>query len=113
MENRRRADRRRLRRVMRPIPAAYETDDIKATGQIRCLSMVGLVISCEDLPAVGDLVRVELQSLDDQRIELCGNVVSLRSREGQLSQGERGFFMRVDAGIDTYLDFYHQVLTAG
>ena len=97
---------------MRPIPAAYETDDIQGKGQIRCLSMVGMLISCTDLPAIEDFVRLEFQSLDDQRIELCGNVVSLRPREGQLSKGESGFFMRVDADIDTYLEFYHQILTA-
>lgn len=97
---------------MRPIPVAYETDDVEGKGQIRCLSMVGMLISCEDLPAVEDFVRAEFQSLDDQRIELCGNVVSLRPREGQLSKGERGFFMRVDSDIDTYLEFYHEILTA-
>ena len=98
---------------MRPIPVAYETDGLEGKGQIRCLSMVGMLISCGDLPAIEDFVRVEFQSLDDRQIELCGNVVSLRAREGQLSKGERGFFMRVDADIDTYLEFYHQILTAG
>ena len=97
---------------MRPIPAAYETDDIQGKGQIRCLSMGGLLISCKDLPAIEDFVRLDFQNLDDQRIELCVNVVSLRPREGQLSKGESGFVMRVDAGMDTYLEFYHQILTA-
>lgn len=98
---------------MRPISVAYETDGLEGKGQIRCLSMVGMLIACKDLPAIEDFVRVEFQSLDDRQIELCGNVVSLRAREGQLSKGERGFFMRVDADIDAYLEFYHQILTAG
>ena len=99
---------------MRPISVAYETEGLEGKGQIRCLSMVGMLISCGgDLPAVEEFVRVEFESLDDQQIELCGNVVSLRAREGQLSKGERGFFVRVDSDIDTYLEFYHQILTAG
>lgn len=98
---------------MRPIPVAYETDAIDAKGQIRCLSMVGMLVSCEELPACEDFVRVEFTDLEDQRVELCGTVVSLRAREGQLSKGETGFFMRVDADIDAYLQFYHQILTSG
>ena len=113
MDNRRRADRRRLRRVMRPITVAFETDDIDGKGQIRCLSMVGMLVSCRDLPECDDFVRVEFDDLTGQRVELCGTVVSLRARDGQLSKGETGFFMRVDADIDAYLSFYHQVLTSG
>lgn len=97
---------------MRPIPVAFETHDIDAKGQIRCLSMVGMVVSCEEIPEVDDFVRVEFQDLEGRQVELCGTVVSLRARDGQLAEGERGFFMRVDADIDSYLDFYHQVLTA-
>ncbi len=98
---------------MRPISVAYETDDFDGKGQIRCLSMVGMLVSCEQLPELDAFARVEFEDLEGRPMELCGTVVSLRAREGQLSKGETGFFMRVDADIDVYLAFYHQVLTSG
>ena len=113
MSNRRRAERRRLRRVIRPFAVVFETDAIEGKGQIRCLSMVGMLVSCEDLPDRDAFVRVEFEDLEGKSLDLCGTVVSLRSRAGQLSEGEQGFFVRIEGDVDTYLEFYHQVLTAG
>ena len=38
--------------------------------------------------------------------------MSTRARRGQVSAAEASFFVRVDEGVDAFLRFYEQVLTA-
>ena len=91
----------------------FETDSIEGKGQIRSLSMVGMLISCGTLPETDEFVRIVFDDLEGCEIELCGTVASTAARHGQLGEDESGFFMRIDADIDAYLHFYEQLLTAG
>ena len=111
-DDRRRRERKRLRRVIKPVPLTFETDRVEGKGQVRCLSMVGMLVSCDSVPKTGDLVRILFDDLEGSEVELCGTVMSTRARQGQLGKDEVGFFMRVDADIDAYLEFYEQILTA-
>ena len=112
-DERRRSDRKRLRRVIKPVALSFESDSAEGKGQVRSLSMMGMLVSCDSPPEVDEMVRIVFSDLEGCELELCGTVVSTRARYGQLGKHEAGFFMRVDADIDTFLAFYEQVLTGG
>ncbi len=111
-DERRRAERRRLRRVIKPVSLTFETDSVEGKGQVRSLSMVGMLVLCDSLPSRDEFVRIVFTDLEGSEVELCGTVVSTRARHGQLSEDESGFFIRIDEDIETYLHFYEQILTA-
>ena len=112
-DDRRRRERKQLRRVIKPLPLTFETDSVEGKGQVRSVSMAGMLVSCSSLPKNGELARIMFDDLEGSEVELCGTVMSTRPRQGQLARDELGFFMRIDADIDVYLEFYEQILTAG
>ncbi len=112
MVERRKAGRRSLRRLLGPIPVSYETESAEGKGRIKRLSMRGLVLSCECPPEQGEMVCVFLEDTRGERLEICGTILSVRPVTSREGQAEHEFFVRVDADIDAYLEFYEQSLLA-
>ena len=102
--------RRSVRVGIKPISAVFESERVKAQGEILSLSKQGLFMRCMDLPEVGAEVRVRFKTEQREKIEVVGHVVWSTN---QLEPGQYrspGFGMRFSVWSDEYHDFYERVL---
>jgi hypothetical protein len=101
--------RRQLRRVMKPLPAAFTAGDRKGQGYISKLSRKGLFFATDDLPTPGDAVRIAFQNNEGKTLKVNGIV---RWNTTQLGRRASGFGIEIDAVPDAYLAFYDEILTS-
>jgi hypothetical protein len=104
-------ERRRLRRIMKRIPAAFEAGKLRGKGHIKNVSKEGLFVRTSALPPAGTQVRIVFHDRHGSKIEVRGTV---RWTTAQLSPEENakpGFGVYIPAGNDEFHEFFEQILT--
>jgi PilZ domain-containing protein len=103
-------ERRRLRRILKRIPAAFESGRLRGKGHIKNVSKEGLFLRTAVLPPVGDDVRVLFHDRNGSKIEVRGVV---RWSTDQLPAGAKakpGFGVHIPRGNDVFDEFFEQIL---
>ncbi len=111
MNQQRKHKRLRMSRKMKPIRAAFKTDQLRAKGEIATIAMEGLFIATESLPSADDRVTIAFRDPAGNTIEVSGSV---RWTTAQLPPGKcakPGFGVHLEAPGDAYQAFYEAVLT--
>ena len=101
----------RMSRKLKPIRAAFRTDQRRAKGEIATLAREGLFIATESLPSAEEAVTIVFQDSSGNKIEVRGTV---RWTTEQLPPGKcskPGFGVQLESPSDAYLAFYEEVLT--
>jgi hypothetical protein len=104
-------ERRRLRRVMKRIPAAFESGKLRGTGHIKNVSKEGLFVRANVLPSVGAPVRIVFHDRHGSKIEVRGTV---RWNTTQLPSEEKakpGFGIFIERGNEEFDEFFEHILT--
>ena len=103
-------ERRRLRRIMKRIPAAFEAGALRGKGHIKNVSKEGVFLRSSVLPPVGSDVRVLFHDRNGSKIEARGIV---RWTTDQLSAAEKakpGFGVHIPRGNEEFDEFFEQIL---
>jgi PilZ domain len=103
-------ERRRLRRILKRIPAAFEAGALRGKGHIKNVSKEGLFLRSSVLPPVGSEVRVLFPARNGSKIEVHGTV---RWTTDQLPADEKakpGFGVYIARGDEEFDDFFEQIL---
>ncbi len=103
-------DRRRLKRAVERIPAAFQAGEMRGTGYIKNVTKQGLFVRTDDIPTPLAPVRVIFHNRDGGKIEVVGSV---RWTTDQLPPDKRakgGFGMLIEVLAAEFLDFYEQIL---
>ena len=104
-------ERRRLRRVMKRIPAAFEAGKLRGKGYIKNVSKEGLFVRTSILPATGSPVRIVFHDRNGSKVEVRGTV---RWTTQQLPPDEKakpGFGIYIEPGNDEFKEFFETILT--
>ena len=104
-------ERRRLRRILKRIPAAFEAGKLRGKGHIKNVSKEGLFVRTSALPNTGASVRVVFHDRHGSKIEVRGTV---RWTTAQLPPDEKakpGFGVYIPRGNDAFDEFFEQILT--
>ena len=103
------SERRKLRRIMKRIPAAFESASIRSRGHIKNVTKAGVFVRCEELPKQGEQVRVVFHDRNGSKVEIRGEV---RWTTDQLSRAadKAGFGMVIDVPSAEFLEFFEQIL---
>jgi PilZ domain-containing protein len=103
-------ERRKLRRILKRIPASFEAGTMRGKGHIKNVSKEGLFVRSSVLPPVGADVRVVFPDRNGTKIEVRGTV---RWSTDQLPPGEKakpGFGVFIARGNETFDEFFEQIL---
>ena len=103
-------ERRKLRRVLKRIPAAFEAGSLRGKGHIKNVSKEGLFVRTNVLPQPGTEVRVIFHDRTGTKIEVRGTV---RWNTAQLPQDETpkpGFGVHIPRGNEDFDEFFEQIL---
>ncbi len=105
-------DRRKLKRLVKRIPVAFDAADLRGRGHIKNVSKGGLFLRTEVLPVAGTGVRMLFHNRDGSKIEVHGKVAWNTS---QLDAAERdqtrpGFGMIFDTTDNAYREFLEQLM---
>lgn len=103
-------ERRKLRRILKRIHAAFEAGALRGKGHIKNVSKEGLFLRTSVLPSVGDDVRVIFHDRTGTKIEARGTV---RWTTAQLSGDEKakpGFGVHIPRGNEDFDEFFGQIL---
>jgi hypothetical protein len=103
-------ERRKLRRILKRIPAAFEAGQLRGKGHIKNVSKEGLFVRTAVLPPVGDDVRVIFHDRNGSKIEVHGTV---RWTTAQLDKSEKakpGFGVHIPRGNEAFDEFFGQIL---
>ncbi len=103
-------ERRRLRRILKRIPAAFEAGKLRGKGHIKNVSKEGLFVRTSALPPSGASVRIVFHDRNGSKIEVRGTV---RWTTAQLPAGEvakPGFGVYIPRGNESFDDFFEQIL---
>ncbi len=105
-------DRRKLKRMVKRIPAAFEADDLRGRGYLKNVSKGGLFLRTEVLPVAGTGVRVLFHNRDGSKIEVQGKVAWNTSQLDAADRGETrpGFGMIFDTTDNAYREFLEQLM---
>ena len=103
-------ERRRLRRILKRIPASFEAGTLRGKGHIKNVSKEGLFLRTNALPTAGAEVRVLFPDRNGTKIEVRGLV---RWTTNQLPPGEKakpGFGVYIPRGNEEFDEFFAQIL---
>ncbi len=104
-------ERRRLRRVMKRIPAAFEAGKLRGKGHIKNISKEGLFVRTSVLPSAGTPVRIVFHDRHGSKVEVHGTV---RWSTAQLPPAEKakpGFGVYIEPGNEEFSEFFEHILT--
>ncbi|MCP4007455.1 MAG: hypothetical protein GY725_25020 [bacterium] len=103
------SERRKLKRAVERIPAAFETASFRGTGYIKNVTKEGLFVRADQLPPPMEPVRVIFHNRDGNKIEVIGSV---RWTTDQLQREDTkpGFGMRIETQSPDFLEFFEQIL---
>jgi hypothetical protein len=103
-------ERRKLRRILKRIPAAFEAGMLRGKGHVKNVSKEGLFVRSSVLPPVGSDVRVIFHDRNGSKIEVRGTV---RWTTDQLASDEKakpGFGVYIPRGNEDFDEFFGQIL---
>lgn len=104
-------ERRRLRRVMKRIPAAFEAGKLRGKGHIKNVSKEGLFVRTNVLPPAGSPVRVVFHDRHGSKIEVRGTVRWTTDQLPPEEQAKPGFGVHFQNASDEFSEFFEQILT--
>ena len=104
-------ERRRLRRVMKRIPAAFEAGKLRGKGHIKNISKEGLFVRADVLPAAGAPVRIVFHDRQGSKIEVRGTVRWTTQQLPPEEKAKPGFGVYIERGNDEFNDFFEGILT--
>ncbi|HXJ36447.1 MAG TPA: PilZ domain-containing protein [Candidatus Eisenbacteria bacterium] len=103
-------ERRKLRRILKRIPASFEAGQVRGKGHIKNVSKEGLFLRTSVLPNVGDEVRVIFPDRTGSKIEARGTVRWTTLQLPVEQQAKPGFGVHVPRGNEAFDDFFEQIL---
>ncbi|MEE9280569.1 MAG: PilZ domain-containing protein [Myxococcota bacterium] len=102
-------ERRKLKRTVTRVPAAFEAGDLRGQGYIKNVSKGGVFLRSKILPDRGSEVRLLFHTREGTKVEVTGIVVWNTGEFGQ--PGVRpGFGVRFHDRSAEYREFYEQIL---
>jgi len=104
-------ERRRLRRVMKRIPAAFEAGKLRGKGHIKNISKEGLFVRTDVLPVAGAAVRVVFHDRHGSKVEVRGTVRWTTAQLGPEEKAIPGFGVYVEPGNEEFHEFFEGILT--
>ena len=103
-------ERRKLRRVLKRIPAAFEAGQLRGKGHIKNVSKEGLFLRTSMLPSVGDDVRVIFHDRTGSKIEVRGTVRWTTQQLPKADKAKPGFGVHIPRGNEAFDEFFGQIL---
>lgn len=103
-------ERRRLKRVVKRIPARYQCEGMIGKGHIKNVTQEGLFLRTDRLPSPGARIRLVFEPEDGPKVEVSGTV---RWTTGQLQHAadtSPGFGMRIENVSEEFLEFFENIL---
>ena len=104
-------ERRRLRRILKRIPAAFEAGKLRGKGHIKNVSKEGLFVRTTALPNPGAQVRVVFHDRHGSKIEVRGTVRWTTAQLPAAEKAKPGFGVYIPRGNDAFDEFFEQILT--
>jgi PilZ domain-containing protein len=103
-------ERRKLRRILKRIPASYEAGKMRGKGHIKNVSKEGLFVRSSALPPIGAEVRIVFPDRNGTKIEVRGVVRWTTNQLPPAEKAKPGFGVYIARGNDTFDDFFEQIL---
>jgi hypothetical protein len=103
-------ERRRLRRILKRIPAAFEAGSLRGKGHIKNVSKEGLFVRTSALPPVGIDVRVLFHDRNGSKIEVRGTVRWTTAQLPAREKAKPGFGVYIARGNEDFDEFFGQIL---
>ena len=97
-------DRRKLKRAVERIPAAFEAGAIRGTGYIKNVTKEGLFLRTDELPSPQEPVRVVFHNRDGTKIEVSENKIEVEFPDGWKIEIEDGRFEMKDPAGNTVIE---------
>lgn len=104
-------ERRRLRRVMKRIPAAFEAGKLRGKGHIKNISKEGLFVRTDVLPIAGASVRIVFHDRHGSKVEVRGTIRWTTAQLPPEEKAKPGFGVYIEPGNDEFHDFFEGILT--
>ena len=104
-------ERRRLRRVMKRIPAAFEAAKLRGKGHIKNISKEGLFLRASVLPAAGASVRIVFHDRHGSKVEVRGTVRWTTEQLPKEEKAKPGFGVYIERGNAEFDEFFENILT--
>jgi hypothetical protein len=103
-------ERRKLRRILKRIPAAFEAGKLRGKGHIKNVSKEGLFVRSDVLPERGGEVRVLFHDRNGEKIEVRGLVRWTTKQLPAGTKAKSGFGVFVPPDNQEFRDFFEQIL---
>ncbi|MEX2205636.1 MAG: PilZ domain-containing protein [Myxococcota bacterium] len=104
-------ERRRLRRVMKRIPCAFEAGKLRGKGHIKNISKEGLFVRTSVLPTAGTSVRVVFHDRQGSKVEVRGTTRWTTAQLPPEEKAKPGFGLYVEPGNAEFNEFFEGILT--
>jgi len=104
-------DRRRLKRVMKRIPAAFEAGKLRGRGYIKNISKAGLFVRTSILPPMGAPVRVLFHDRKGSKLEVHGTVRWTTQLLPPEENAKPGFGVLIEPVSEEFSEFFENILT--
>jgi hypothetical protein len=103
-------ERRRLRRIIRRIPASFWSEDAGGQGYIKNISKEGLFLRVETLPLPGTPVKILIEPEDGPKVEVSGTVRWTTDQLPPSAEASPGFGVKLDAITEDFHDLFADVI---
>jgi hypothetical protein len=103
-------ERRKLRRLLKRIPAAFEAGTLRGKGHVKNVSKEGLFVRSSVLPPVGSDVRVIFHDRNGSKIEIRGTVRWTTDQLPAAEKAKPGFGVYIARGNEDFDEFFGQIL---
>ena len=103
-------ERRRLRRILKRIPAAFEAGSLRGKGHVKNVSKEGLFVRSSVLPPVGNDVRVIFHDRNGSKIQVHGTVRWTTDQLPTSAKAKPGFGVYIPRGNEEFDEFFEQIL---
>jgi len=103
-------ERRKLRRILKRIPASFEAGQVRGKGHIKNVSKEGLFVRTSVLPPVGEDVRVIFPDRTGSKIEVHGTVRWTTQQLAKEQKAKPGFGVHIPRGNEAFDEFFAQIL---
>jgi hypothetical protein len=103
-------ERRRLRRIIKRIPASFWSEDAEGQGYIKNISKEGLFLRVEALPLPGTLVKVLIEPENGPKIEVSGTVRWTTDQLPSSAEASPGFGVKLETISEDFKDLFADVI---
>ncbi|MFQ5513478.1 MAG: PilZ domain-containing protein [Myxococcota bacterium] len=103
-------ERRRLRRIIKRIPASFTCDGLHGQGHIKNISKEGVFMRVSELPEAGAPVRITIEPPDGPKVEIAGRVAWTTDQLPSDADAEPGFGLQLSERTDAFHDLLERIL---